>query len=88
MTNTETKKCKNQIPEYVPVSKFNEVVSPFPSAGAIRQLIFYNRYGFVDKVIRRINRRLYIRVPAFYEYVEETNGKKVSESWGGRHENE
>lgn len=64
-------------PELIPVSEFNNFYT-YPSVGALRQLIFYNTDNFVDKVIRRIGKRLYIKAPAFFEWVEETNSKQAT----------
>ncbi len=44
---------KTQLPEIVPVSKFNDYI-PHPSCSSIRQLIFFNTDNFNEKVLRRI----------------------------------
>lgn len=64
-------------PELIPVSEFNNFYA-YPTVGSLRQLIFYNTNNFVDKVIRRIGKRLYIKAPAFFEWVEETNSKQAT----------
>ena len=61
-------------PELIPVSEFNNFYA-YPSVGALRQLIFYNTDNFVDKVVRRIGKRLYVKASAFFDWVEETNKK-------------
>lgn len=66
----------NTTPDLIPVSEFNNFYA-FPTQGALRQLIFYNTDNFVDKVVRRIGKRLYIKVSDFFEWVEETNKKVV-----------
>lgn len=66
MTNNE-----NNL-DLVPLSRYNDFY-PYPSVGALRQLLFYNTNGFADKVIRRIGKRLYIKISAFKAWVEETN---------------
>lgn len=60
------------LPRLVPLSKFNDFV-PYPSVGALRQHYFFNTDGFADKVIKRIAKRIYIDIPNFFEWVEETN---------------
>lgn len=68
-------KENNQLPEIVPVSKFNDYI-PYPSCASIRQLIYFNVDNFNEKVLRRVGKRLYINIPAFFEWVEETNSKQ------------
>lgn len=63
---------KTQLPEIVPVSKFNDYI-PHPSCSSIRQLIFFNTDNFNEKVLRRIGKRLYINIPAFFAWVEENS---------------
>lgn len=71
-----TEKTQTTAPELIPVSEFNNFYT-YPSVGALRQLIFYNTDNFVKKVIRKIGKRLYVKVPAFFEWVEETNRKET-----------
>ena len=66
----------NTTPDLIPVSEFNNFYA-FPTVGSLRQLIFYNTDNFVDKVVRRIGKRLYIKVSDFFNWVEETNKKAV-----------
>lgn len=61
--------------DLIPVSKWNDYYQ-FPSVGAIRQLIFYNRNNFNSKVTRRIGKRIYIKVSNFLEWIE--NNKEVA----------
>lgn len=63
-------------PELLPVSRFNDWI-PYPSVGSLRQLIFYNTNNFYDCVVRKIGKRLYLHIPSFYEWVEETNRKEA-----------
>ena len=56
----------------IPVSKWAEKFS-YPTVGSIRQLIFHDTNNFNEKVLRRIGKRLYINIPAFFDWVEETN---------------
>lgn len=67
---------ENQRLDLVPVSKWNEHFT-YPSVGAIRQFIFYNTDDFNSRVIRKMGKRLYINVSAFYKWVEE-NCKEVA----------
>ena len=70
-----TEQKQTTTPELIPVSEFNNFYA-YPTVGSLRQLIFYNTDNFVNKVIRRIGKRLYIKAPAFFEWVEETNSKQ------------
>lgn len=72
-----TEQKQKTAPELIPVSEFNNFYA-YPTVGSLRQLIFYNTDNFVDKVIRRIGKRLYIKAPAFFEWVEETNSKQAT----------
>lgn len=67
MTNIET--------DLIPVSKWNDYY-PYPTVGTLRQLLFYNTNNFVEKVSRRIGKRIYIKTSSFFEWVEENNGGK------------
>ena len=67
---------KEHILDLLPLSRFNDYYD-YPSVGSLRQLNFYNTCGFTDKVIRRIGKRIYIKVSALREWVEETNGYQV-----------
>ena len=58
--------------DLVPLSRYNDFY-PYPSVGALRQLLFYNTNGFADKVIRRIGKRLYVKISAFKAWVETNN---------------
>ena len=58
--------------ELVPVSKFNDYID-YPTVGAIRQLIFYNKDKFKDIVVRYIGKRQYISVPDFYKWIDISN---------------
>ncbi len=71
-----TEKSQTTAPELIPVSEFNNFYA-YPTVGALRQLIFYNTDDFVDKVVRRIGKRLYVKVPAFFELVEQLNRKEA-----------
>ena len=63
--------------DLVPLSRFNDYYD-FPSVGAIRQLVFYNTYGFKDKVLRLIGKRQFIKLSALQQWIEETNGGQVA----------
>ena len=71
-----TEQKQTTTPELIPVSEFNNFY-PYPTVGALRQLIFYNPGNFVGKVIRRIGKRLYVKAPTFFEWVEEVNRKEA-----------
>ena len=77
MTENENLQTQLTTPELIPVSKFNDFI-PFPSTGALRQLIFYNTDNFADKVVKKIGKRIYISVSDFYTWVKETNKKQVA----------
>lgn len=62
-----------KLDDLIPVSEFNKHYS-FPKVGAIRQLIFRNTDDFNTKVIRKISKRLYIKVSALEQWIDE-NGK-------------
>ena len=66
---------KSEEQDLIPVSKWNEHFT-YPSVGAIRQLIFYNTNNFNNHVIRKLGNRLYIKVSAFNEWVE--NNKEIA----------
>lgn len=59
-------------PEFVPLSKFNDYFE-YPSVNCIRQLRFYNTDGFNDQVIRKVGKRLYIKIQALLDWIEDTN---------------
>lgn len=66
-----------RLDDLIPVSEFNKHYS-FPTIGAIRQLIFKNTDDFNTKVIRKISKRLYIKVSALEQWIDETNGGQVA----------
>ena len=72
-----TEKTVDRTLDLIPLSKFNEYFD-YPSTDSLRQLQFYNTYGFADKVIRRIGKRLYVKISALQEWIEETNGNRVA----------
>ena len=63
--------------DLIPMSKFNDYYD-YPSVGSLRQLNFYNTYGFTDKVIRKIGKRIYVKISALRDWVEESNGCRVA----------
>ena len=66
-------KCQNkEKQELIPLSKWNDYYD-YPTVGTLRQLVFYENSNGFSKVIRRIGCRIYIKVSAFFEWVEETN---------------
>jgi len=64
--NTVTEKFP---PKLIPLSKWNDYYD-FPSVGALRQYDFHNTNGFRDKVTRKIGKRLYINVQAFWDWAD------------------
>lgn len=63
--------------DLVPLSRFNQFFE-FPLVSNLRYFHFHNTYGFSDKVIRTIGKRLYVKLSALKEWVEETNGGRVA----------
>lgn len=55
--------------DLIPLSKWNDYYD-YPSVNALRQLVFYNRNNFIDAVVRRIGKRMYISVPDFFAWVD------------------
>ena len=74
---TQDESTQTVTPELIPVSKFNDFI-PYPSTGALRQLIFYNTDNFADKVVKKIGKRIYISVSDFYAWVKDTNKRQVA----------
>ena len=63
--------------DLIPLSRYNDVFDP--TVAALRSLIFFNKYGIADKVVRRIGgSRMYIKISALKEWIEETNGGQVA----------
>lgn len=58
--------------DIIPVSKWNEHF-PYPTVGAIRQLMCRNVNNFYNTVIRNIAGRKYICVSAFQKWIADTN---------------
>lgn len=77
MTEKTDLQPNNRLMDLVPLSRFNDYFDTI-SVGAIRQLVFYNTYGFKDKVLRLIGKRQYIKLSALQEWIEETNGGQVA----------
>lgn len=63
--------------DLVPLSRFNDYFE-FPLLSNLRYYHFHNTYGFSDKVIRTIGKRLYIKISALKDWVEESNGGQVA----------
>lgn len=59
----------NATMDLIPISRWNDYY-PFPSVGALRQLLFYNKNEF-SKVTRKIGNRIYIKVSDFFNWVEQ-----------------
>jgi hypothetical protein len=43
----------------------------WPTASSIRYYIFFNKYGFADKCVRRIGRKVFIDPSAFDRWMKE-----------------
>lgn len=52
----------------------------YPKISTLRSLVFHAESNGFKKVIRRINRRILIKVSAFYEWIEEQNGFAIKEA--------
>lgn len=65
----ENLSLSNNLPELIPVSRFNDFV-PYPTVGAIRQYIFANTNGFKDKVIRFMGKRQFVKMSEFYKWAD------------------
>ena len=74
--NIESKQQNKENQELIPLSKWNDYYD-YPTVGTLRQLVFYEHSNGFSKVIRRIGCRIYIKVSAFFEWVEETNKARV-----------
>ena len=70
----QERKLKNNL-DLIPLSKWNDHFE-YPTTAALRQLVFYNTNDFANKVIRKIGKRIYIKVSAFFEWVENPTGGK------------
>lgn len=77
MTEKTTTGDTSKLMALVPLSRFNDYYD-FPSVGALRQLNFFNTHGFSDRVVRRIAKRLYIKISALQEWIEETGNGRVA----------
>lgn len=58
--------------ELIPLTKWNDYYD-YPTVGSLRQLVYFEDTNGFSKVIRRIGCRIYIKVSAFFDWVEETN---------------
>ncbi len=58
--------------ELIPLTKWNDYYD-YPTVGSLRQLVYFEDTNGFSKVIRRIGSRIYLKVSAFFEWVEETN---------------
>lgn len=66
----QTSQLTNQ--ELIPLTKWNDYFD-YPTIGTLRQLVYFEATNGFSKVIRRIGSRIYLKVSAFFEWVEETN---------------
>ena len=58
--------------ELIPAVKWNNYYD-YPSLPAIRHLIFKNKRGFRDKVVKYSGRRILLCVESFYAWIAEQN---------------
>lgn len=56
--------------QFVPIRDFLNGRS-WPTASSIRYYIFFNKYGFTDKCVRRIGRKVLINLSAFDQWLQE-----------------
>ena len=66
----------NKAMELIPLSKWNDYYD-YPTVGSLRQLVFFGNSNGFNKVIRRIGCRIYIKVSAFFDWVEYTNKERA-----------
>jgi len=73
--NSEEKQSEKELKKdtmgLIPVSKWNEFY-PYPTVKSLRQIIFRKKKNGFDKVLRKIDGRLYICVKDFNEWIETT----------------
>ena len=69
---SENSKTRETNQELIPLTKWNDYFD-YPTIGTLRQLVYFEDTNGFSKVIRRIGCRIYIKVSAFFEWVEETN---------------
>ena len=68
--------CVNDLKrELIPAVKWNNYYD-YPSLPAIRHLIFENKRGFRDKVVRYSGRRVLLCVDSFYSWIAEQNERR------------
>lgn len=60
------------VPKLLTIKQFIEM-GLYPNEGGIRAIIFNCEKNGFNKVIKRINSRVFIDVQAFYTWVEEQN---------------
>ena len=76
MATAITQNTTNETQELIPLSKWNDYYD-YPTVGSLRQLVFYGNENGFNKVIRRIGCRIYIKVSAFFDWVEYTNKERA-----------
>lgn len=70
----KTKENTQKQGDLIPVTKWN-LYHDYPTIGALRALIFNADKNGFNNVIRRIGGRVLIKESAFFEWVEEINGR-------------
>lgn len=74
------KMIEKQNRDLVLVTEWNKYFS-YPTLSLLRKLIFNAETNGFKKVVRRIGRRVYIKVDAFFEWIDEQNG--FTTNYGG-----
>lgn len=69
---SENNRAVLQVPRLLTIKQCVEE-KIYPNQGGLRSLIFNADKNGFNKVIRRINAKVFIDVQAFYEWVEEIN---------------
>ncbi len=60
----------NALPQLVTVKRFLEN-RDWPTESILRHFIFFNRYGFEERCVRRIGRKVFIDIAAFDQWMLE-----------------
>lgn len=63
--------------DLVLVSEWNNYFE-YPRLNSFRQMIFHNKYG-INKCIRHIGGRIYVKVTEFFKWLEEQSKAKLEE---------
>ena len=69
---SENRTTRETNQELIPLTKWNDYYD-YPTVGTLRQLVYFEATNGFSKVIRRIGSRIYLKVSAFFVWLEETN---------------